>query len=503
MSFFTDSRLFSPSPAAPAFGPAVSFLLLTVLLIGLLTALLYRGPYIDEFWTMLFADPSRDWQRALEMWSGDTGHPVGYIMMMRLYAELVPQSLVVGRLFNLFALAIFLVVAFLTKGAAERRRFSILFSLTLFSSFFVIERFAEQRSYFSALMLLATIIILIHRTYTPKPGSCVFAGLMAAVVVLALFHYAIFLASVSVLSATVISHIAGSRNKEAFWTGGILLLGLTVMAASLINAFSYVAVPSSYHVSMSAFAKNILIVLAIMLLANPVISFSGIKQFAAFNAPKWIFRRFSYAWLADFPNGLVLAFVLAVVGYSLVNAFTHVLLVRQLMGLAVIGAAILAAFARDASATARWRRWAVLAFLVSFLISLTFVCIQRNFNGPVYRLVDEQEICSDYRVFALFPSDILGSAETNNAAQRQQAISRGYDYVARSTDLVLQSEHAPRKFDGSCGGAVWIQHFYLEASAEPEELLSQLNFQTTSRQSQGATIIAKDGALIIEVPPSP
>lgn len=481
-------------------GTMAAGFLAAFLLFGLV-AIALRGPYVDEFWTMVFADPALSMREAWRMWSSDRGHPVGYVLAMRGYAELVPQSVMAGRLFNLAPLALFLMVAGRACRAPGEREFVIPFALLSLSLFFAIERFADQRSYFTAAMLLASIVVLARSAFAgsgrrvDRVMLIVLAGAAGAV------HYAMALAILAVLAAASLSHLAGRRRGPAIWTAAAAASTAIAIALSLANAAGYEDIPQPYTVSMASFALYLAVALLGAALANPLLSLLALREVAG--APsRW--RGLARDWraaLATRRGGAVLALAFVVVGYALLNALTHILLIRQIMAVAFVAVAVIAAFC--ARLDLRRMAPAILGVsIASMAISTVLVARQSHFLAAVPYLRERQAGCDTYRVAARFPEEVVDYPAEENTRQRHRAIARGYAYVAARGLLRLEPERSRRPFDARCGGAVWIARLYLPPDADLREVLGKLGMPVGEAAARGARLRSFDGATVIDIPPS-
>lgn len=474
---------------------------IAIFLIAGVVATVTRGPYIDEFWTMVFADPANSLPAAWKMWSGDRGHPIGYVMAMRGYAEFIPQSVVAGRLFNLIPLAVFLLVALRFYRLPDFGNFVLMFGLLSLSLYFSIERFADQRSYFSAVMFLASIIVLVHGSFVGF-GSKGDRALLIGLAILAGFtHYAIALAAIAVLVSGVVSHLAGGRKNIAAWISAGALGTAAAIGLSLANAAGYEEILPPYSVSMTSFAGHLAAALLIAALANPLLSLLAIRGIATLPQGWRDLPRNWRAILATPWGCAALALAFVVVGFTVLNALTHILVVRQTMAVSYIALALVATSC--AHLKLRPMAWTVVSVSIfSIAISTALVARQDNFLAAVSYLKDQQASCDDYRIFPRFPEQIVEYRAKENARQRHEAISLGYAYVASKALLRLEPETSVAPFDPRCGGAVWIQRLYLSPSANSAELIRKLGLTIGEADARRARLRAFDGAAVIEIPPT-
>ncbi|MBT0666931.1 hypothetical protein HT136_00920 [Novosphingobium profundi] len=464
-----------------------AFFLLVVIALCRVSAL--RDPVIDEFWTMLFTEPNRTWSAGFAMWSGDTGHPPAYYALMRALAGILPQSVLFGRLANLLPLGLFLALASAQRGR-EHRRFAFHFCLALLPGFFVVEYFAEQRAYFAALMVLASLVLVLRGDFVPVPSRRRTLGAALLACTLAALNYTQFLAGVAVLGGCVVAHCRGRRRQAALGTLLVLACGLLVMIACLRNGARFETVPSPYRIDMAGFGRDLAMVIALACLANPLLTIRTLRRPAH-----------DGDGAGGFAFAMALGLLFAVLGYTLVNLATHVLIERHVIALGVLVAALLAALVQDRlGEKSYWPHALVVTALASLSVACLTVAGQRNFTQAVPHLVARQKACPQTRIFALDPSVLGPPPQSANARQRVAAIASGYAWTQAHRTLKLEPPGAPRTFPEECGGAVWMAHLHLAPDTDPRDILEKLGFRLAAWQAHSARLMAFPDTVIIAVP---
>lgn len=482
--------------------PAPLALALFLIALGHCVAVFLKGPNLDEYWTLFYTDPRFAVARAWRWWSADTGHPVGFYALTRLYTSVLPQSVTLGRLFNLVPMALFLWFA-LTRAGASSRAFGGLFAVVLLGGHVLIERFAEHRPFFPALMLLAMLVVVVQRGFADRRGAPALAwpaGILAVGV--GLFDYPTFAAGFALLTAAVVCLLLAGRVGEAMRIGLATSAGIAAVGISIWNSLGYEMVEPAYRVSLVEYAKNLAVVGGTAVLANVALSYfalGGAMRFLRGIEPSKPFK--------DWPDEdkfalcLVLAILFTIAGYTMLNAVSHAMVKRQLFGVVPLIAALIANLSWRIRFEARDYALIVIASGLSVAVSLSILHSQPNFNrfGSLFAAAQRQ--CPAYRVFAPDDAPLRGPPASMNARHRSVSLARGYQDVARTFGFRLEGRSAPRRFDAKCGGAIWMEHVWIDrgfSTAAP--MAAGLGFTLTPRQAATARLERFGAAILVCVP---
>jgi 4-amino-4-deoxy-L-arabinose transferase-like glycosyltransferase len=198
--------------------------------------LTWQGPWADELWTLLIADPERGvagfWQRVV-----DDAHPPLYYLLMRGWSALFGQSDFAARLPSAIC-GILTVAAGGLPGLPRAGRLTLMALLALSPG--AIEYAQEARAY-ALLLLLSMLVTAICVAIVSEPDADRASGplvLLAVTGIIASYtHYFGFLLAV----AAAIVALAVRRDRR---TGLVL--------AVIVASFVPWAIYHAYHLSVSA-----------------------------------------------------------------------------------------------------------------------------------------------------------------------------------------------------------------------------------------------------------
>ena len=477
-------------------------LALFLIAFGMCAAAFLKGPNLDEYWTIFYTDPRFAVARAWHWWSADTGHPVGFYALTRLFTSFLPQSVVFGRLFNLAPLTLFLWFA-LRRAGPSSRTFGGLFAVVLLGGHVLIERFAEHRPFFPALMLLAMLVVVVRRGFADRgegPAKAWPAGVLA--VGLGLFDYPSFAAGFALLTAAAVCLLLARRVGDAIGLGLAACAGIAAVALSVWNSFGYELVEPAYRIGLTEYLGNLAVVGGTAVLANVAVSYFALG--GGLRLSRGIERRKPLADWADddkFALCLVLAILFTVAGYTLLNAVSHAMVKRQLFGIVPLIAALIANLGLRAGFEARDRVPIVVASALSVAVSLAILHNQPNFHRFGRQFAASQRQCPTYRVFAPDDAPLRGPPRSMNDRHRSVSLALGYEDAARVFGFRLEDRSAPRRFDAECGGAIWMEHVWIDRGfTTGARMAAGLGFALTPPQAAAARLERFGAAVLVCVP---
>ncbi len=477
----------------------VTVLFAALIGVSCVLAAIERGPVFDEFWTVLFLDPSQSLRRSFDLWSADTGHPIGFYAFAKLAYPTIGDNIQLLRLVN-FPFALLLIGScWSRKRASTFPSFVHLFPLVFFGNYLVLERFAELRASFAAMVLLGTLIIRSHHLMQGRARRRWDTCLTLLACAVAFFDYMSFLVAFATLCAAALSTAlkAGYRTARPFAFAA--MAGWAVVAVSLVNSLRYAAIPAPYNQSMLGFASDLGKVVAITAIANLAVLYSLLRDI-------WSHGLQGYRSLLDHLSSgtstawLGLAIALAVSGMAVLNGLTHVVISRQLLGLVPLGAAFLAA--SGAASGKLDARWVYSSFVISIAGTLVFLSFSPNETLYAQRLAAAQSLCPTTRVFAIDPKEISQTGFERSDEQRSAVVRRLYQEISSTYGFHEEGPSAQRSFDPKCGGYVWISHVYFVKAPSVFHLLKSLGFSVGIEEAERAVVSydPRIGALLIALP---
>jgi len=195
----------------------------------------YRGPWLDDFATFRFADPTVPWAVAWrDLWPTETNPPLFYAIAREGVAHL-GASLGARRMVNLAPLGFVLIwFSISMRRHPSQRLFLALYWLIAASSFFFVWDFSSYRSYFYqycvALVFVGAIALdeLEHR-----PGVNWFA--LAAVALLINLHQVTALYASAMLLVLI-----GLDVRRGFWRRAFVFAMTAVISAIPLIAFTMI-----------------------------------------------------------------------------------------------------------------------------------------------------------------------------------------------------------------------------------------------------------------------
>lgn len=462
--------------------------------IALIAAAWIKGGYIDEYWTISFVDSTVPLRHAFEAWSMETGHAVGFYALGRLGDLALPPDLFVRRLSNLIYFAFALAVAWF--GGRKERSFDLLYVATVAASPYVVERFAEYRAIFLALMLVAMLVLRVLAAVldarVTRPNVALILLLMIA---LGLADYPTSIAGMALFGAWGLFALM-DRDWKAFSasTGAIAACILTI-AASIANAARFKIYPSPYFESFTALIGDLAVVIATGVL--PCLAMVGLALVQVRRERLSFLRA---ATETPFLRVLLLALAFTIVGLFLFNAITHSLIRRQIFGIVPLVVAYLTALSFP-HLRARPLTFGLIA--ANLVVSAGGMALALKTKPYFYiygpDMAQAQRSCPSLPIYAVLPEKIVGTPDNRFPMKDQVAI--GYDDVADRFGLRVRHDQPKNWIDPKCGAMVWSEYLWLNAPPTPEFVASKLGLEGDPQALRSAKVEYIDQSMLMRVPP--
>ena len=167
--------------------------------LAMIAAARIKGGYIDEYYTMSFADSSVPLHQAFNGWTRDSLHPIGFYAWNRIADLILVPDVFIRRLANLAYFALALIVAWCSGKA--HRSFALLFIASVAAVPYVLERFAEYRATFLALMILAMLIVRLRIALVQPPRGRSLILIVALSSLLGLVDYPVTISGIALCGA--------------------------------------------------------------------------------------------------------------------------------------------------------------------------------------------------------------------------------------------------------------------------------------------------------------
>ena len=435
--------------------------------VALIFAARIKGGYIDEYYTFSFADSTVPLKKAFEGWSRDRGHPVGFYALSRVGDLLLAPDLFLRRLTNLVYFAAAILVAWCAGKA--HRAFGLLYLSTLAASPYVIERFAEYRSTFLGLMIIAMLVI---RLRAAVDGPITRAAVLSIAALSALLGIVDYPHAITGLGLCAALAIVGLRQRNFNFVQLAALAGAAcglTLGASLINGARFHQFANPYFESSSALARDLLIVTATAV--APCLAMCGLALIALRRARASIMKA---ALGTTFAQLLLLALIITTVGLFLVNGETHLLIRRQIFGIIPL----VVAYLTEASLPYLQARPITVALIA---INLLVVAIggvvalksKRNFDRYGPEIVQARRSCATLPVYAILPEKIIHRHD--NRYRMPDQVAKGFEDVARRYGFQIH-EDVPKGhwMDPVCGAVLWSEALWLDRPPSAESIASTL-----------------------------
>ena len=467
--------------------------------LAMVAAARIKGGYIDEYYTFSFADSTVPLRHAFDAWTMDRGHPVGFYALSRLGDLVLPADLFVRRLSNLVYLALALIFAWCS--GRSQRPFNVLYLATLAAAPYVIERFAEYRSTFLGLMIVAVLVIRLRAALdAPQRGSIgLIALLMAA---LGLVDYPLAISGVALCGAWGLLAFR-DRNWKAVRGAAIAISScILVIALSLLNEARLHGVPNPFFERFATLIADLVAVAA-----TAVVPCLAMLVLAAVQIRRERVPMRSVAAGSEFTQLLLLSLLFTVIGLVLVNAVTHAVIRRQMFGIIPLIVAYLTALSlphlRPGPVTA--------ALIGANLIGVSAVSAaslrsKQNFDRYAAEIARAQRSCASLPVYAVLPQQLISRGDNRFHMKDQVAI--GLQDVANRDGFGIRLRPPPAEWlDPRCGAILWSEAVWLPAPPTRQYIASKLQLRIDPRLLQSSKLewadqeSRKQYSLLMRVPP--
>lgn len=456
-----------------------------------------RGRFLDEFWTVEFADPRIPFRLMFEDWSADTGHPIGFYLINRFISTMVSESVFIGRLLNLLYLAAAILTGwFYDKGG---RNFGMMYCGVLASCYFVIERFTQFRSTFMGLMVLAVIVILVRSLLERRrPKFSIAFALVAFAATLGAFDYAVSIAALGLCGGLGLVAIGSRHWSQLIVAVAAGVANLLVIGASLMNSLRYpiLAVPISQPMRGLAFDLALIIATA-MVPSLALIALSLLPR-----------RPVSRTWAelvveTPFRRCMLLATFVTLAAFVGINLVTHGLYRRQLFSIIPL---IVALPVDVAAQHLKWTKTSTALVMSNLFVAALLAPIalrsKLDFDRHAPTMAREQKSCPSLPIYAVVPERIShmggGYQMTHTRDSRQVA----YEQVARDYGFHLTplGAIAPR-IDPICGAMIWSETVWSPKPITAQFVYDQFGIRTTPAIMAQTQFDFVDSSLLMHVPP--
>ena len=473
--------------------PSKSWLIVCALLaLVLIGAARLKGGYIDEYWTMSFADSSVPLQRAFQAWSMDTGHPIGFYVISRIGDLVLAPDIFIRRLANL----LFFGLALLWAWAAGKRyrAFGLIYVTAVAASPYVVERFAEYRASFLVLMITSVIVIrmraIVDANVPRRSDFIAIALLMAA---LGLSDYPVAIAGLALCGAlALLSLLQRDRSIFMLAAGGIAAC-LLVVALSVANAARFPMYASPYHQSFAGLARDLAVVLVTA--ALPCIVIASLALFHLVRAPVSALQLITRD---RFNQLLIVSLALMLLSFILINGATHGLIRRQLFGVIPIAIALLL----NLSWPYFRLRPAILGMIALNILGVSaatayYLKSKVNFDRFGEQMAQAQRACPTLPIYAVLPDRITGN--TTNPFPIPNQVALGFRDVARRHGFKIRGDFPTAWIDPQCGAIIWSEYLWMSGKPSPQQLARKLGLEESLLAT--ATTEYVDQSLLMRVAP--
>jgi hypothetical protein len=449
----------------------------------LIFAAVQRGPWLDEFWSLWLTESNIPLETILRTrWLEDV-HPPMFSALLYAMSKLIPVDLVSGRLFNLLPLllsaGLFIYIYSIDKGM---RRYIVVFSMLITSSYFFIRCFAEFRSYFLGICAFSVLIVLLRKInidmlFGKVPRTMLWVSFTISVFlclnvhyITALFtsiavgafgiycllkgkvHYFIALLFIGIISSAPLVAFAASqyaflqKTSGSFWIDTSPLGGIRIILSTITKPI----------------AAQFLPILVVILSIGP-----NWRQFEALFLLNPIKERHFIALLAT-----VLAICISTI--IVINCKTAIIQERYAIPLAIMSLAMLAEILDTVSlrGTAYGRVLVANCLILSVIFGIT-VSSYDGWYASAKIVKAHLAACPSSRVIAREWRPI--------ATLRNEEYVRklGYEYTSNKLRIPTNNLESKGSSDnGTCPDLIWIEHVVDPLLArKPGDNVSEFRFR--------------------------
>ncbi len=401
----------------------------------------YRGPFIDDFSTVEFSDPSVPFVTAWrELWSTETNPPFFY-MIARLGVQILGKSLFARRMINLIPLVVLLGwFAYAVRRHPEHRGFLFGFAVFAFGGKFFLVFFPFYRSYFwqycaEIIFAGAGAIGYLDRRRTPDPFQIAMAPALLMLHQVTVIYAAVLMA---LFVAVDLRRGLWLRASTLFIVALLSTLPLALFSVEQLRQPDVVISRISYIEPSSAIIASY----KILTFLPPALSHNWIAIFAAVSIVLFPVRQNAEtrALLYIFAGAAIVATVAVLV----INERVPIVVARYFTFLSVEVGCMLALALAPLMRCSRWLAVLVLVNSTLFLITFGVGQAHKKMWNQSAELIEKMvKQCPTTRVH-------VGSMPIDHAEQI------GLTYLAS----VHHFELLPKALDapGNCPVIYWTQH---------------------------------------------
>ena len=448
--------------------------------IAMIAAARIKGGYVDEYYSISFADSTVPLRQAFDAWSKDP-HPIGFYAIGRLEDLVLPPDLFLRRLTNLIYFGLALFVAWF--GGKGQRAFGLIFMASLAASPYIVERFAEYRSTFLGLMIVAMIITRLRLVVEESGQSSGWLLIALLTASLGLVDYPL---AVPALALCAASTAIAAKDKEKQALLGAVIAGSACVATlvfSIVNAERFHVPYDPYFESSSALVRDLAIVTLTAIV--PCVALVSLALLQVLRVRVSIFKAFAPT---RFARILMVAILLTFLGFFLLNAATHALIRRQIFGIVPL---VVAYLTEVSLPHLRARPITVGLIAANLLIvssaSAVAVKTKRNFDRYGPEIAGAQHACASLPVYGLLPEWIIHRHDNRFRMPDQYAI--GLEDVAHRRGFHIRLTRPRRAWvDAKCGALLWSEAMWLDEPPTTQFIASRLGLQIDSALMKSAKI---------------
>lgn len=467
--------------------------------VAMIAAAHIKGGYIDEYYTMSFADSTAPLRKAFDAWSKDP-HPVGFYALNRLADMVLPQDLFDRRLTNLVYFGIALLIAWST--GKRHRAFALLFIASMASSPYLIERFAEYRSTFLGLMIVAMIVVRVRVALDHKDrwSGLVFIPLLTAL--LGFVDYPLAVPALAVCGGWAVIALLDRNGRGVVAAIVAAVACLIALAISILNAHRFHVPYDPYFESFPALVRDLAVVTVTAIL--PCLAMVALAAVEIIGDRVPVVKA---ATATRFAQLLLIAMLLTLVGFFLLNVVTHSLIRRQIFGIIPL----IVAYLTETSLPHLKARPVTVALIAANILlvaggSAAVLKSKRNFDRYGPEITRAQHSCASLPVYGLLPEWMIRRRDNRFHMKDQFAI--GLEDVAHRDGFRLRlAKPAGTWIDPKCGALLWSEAMWLDRPPTTQVIASRLGLQVDPATLRSAKLEWVDQesrrqySMLMRVPP--
>lgn len=468
------------------------WLLVSVLIaIVLVAAARVKGGYVDEYWTLGFAHSALPLKQAFQAWSIDTPHPIGFYAISRVGDLFLAPDIFVRRLTNLLFFGFAILCAW--RAPKEARSFDLGYIATVAASPYLVERFAEYRAGFLALMITAVLVLRIRGIAESGGAKTKDAVAISAVMAaLGITDYPIAITGMALCGALGLMSLWRRDYRTFLVAAAGISACILLVAFSLANAARFPMAPSPYFQSWPGLGRDLLVVLVTAALPCAVMIVMAVIRFGRSLSRQDALPHYR------FPQLLALSLVLMLVAIVIINGATHSLIRRQLFGLIPLAVALILSLC--------WpyfrQRTASIALVALNLLAVSGAAAYDLKSKPYFdrfgeRMARAQGACPTLPIYAILPDRITGNRTNPYPIPNQ--VELGFADVARRHHFNVRYDVPARWIDPTCGAIIWSEYLWMDSRPTPELIERQLGLG--EQMSAGTTVEYVNQSLMMRVPP--